>query len=162
MTELATHQYWMRQALIMAKKAYHQGEIPVGALIIDRHNRLVAQAHNQKEINQDATAHAEILVIQRASQKLKTWRLSQCTLYVTLEPCPMCAGAIVQARLQTLVYGVDDFKTGAIRTVFNLPDSACSNHSLQVFAGIEAQACQNLLTSWFQNLRLDKNDRKFT
>ena len=154
MEELQRHQYWMQQAIKLAQQAGNQGEIPVGAVIVDQNNNLIASAHNQKEKNQDATAHAEILAIRQASQKLSSWRLNGCSLYVTLEPCPMCAGAIVQARLQTLVYGVDDFKTGAIRTVINIPDSAASYHRLQVFAGIQEEACRDLLQSWFTNHRL--------
>ena len=154
MEELQRHQYWMQQAIKLAQQAGNQGEIPVGAVIVDQNNNLIASAHNQKEKNQDATAHAEILAIRQASQKLCSWRLNRCSLYVTLEPCPMCAGAIVQARLQTLVYGVDDFKTGAIRTVINIPDSGASYHRLQVFAGIQEGACRDLLQSWFTNHRL--------
>jgi tRNA(adenine34) deaminase len=154
--ELLRHQYWMKKAIAIAKKAGERGEIPVGAIIIDENNHLLATASNQKEAHQDATAHAEILAIRQASDKLGTWRLNRCSLYVTLEPCPMCAGAIVQARIKTLIYGVDDFKTGAIRTVVNIPDSLASYHHLQVFAGIKQSSCLNLLQSWFKNNRSEK------
>lgn len=153
MEELLRHQYWMQKAIDLAQQAGNHQEIPVGAVIIDQDNNLLASASNQKEANQDATAHAEILAIQQASQKLGSWRLNNCSLYVTLEPCPMCVGAIVQARIKTLFYGVDDFKTGAVRTVLNIPDSAVSCHHLQVFAGIQENSCRNLLQSWFQNQR---------
>jgi tRNA(adenine34) deaminase len=151
--ELQRHQYWMNQALILAQQAGNLGEIPVGAIIIDGDNNLIASAYNQKEKDQDCTAHAEIIVIRRACQNLGSWRLNNCTLYVTLEPCIMCAGAILHSRLKTLVYGVDDFKTGCIRTVMNLPDSLASNHRLQVFAGIQEKPCRELLQSWFDNHR---------
>lgn len=153
MEELFRHQSWMEQAIALAQQAGEQQEIPVGAVIVDHNNNLIAQAHNQKEANQDATAHAEILAIQQACQTLGSWRLSGCSLYVTLEPCSMCAGAIVQARLSKLIYGLDDFKTGAIRTIINIPDSLASNHRLQVFAGIKETSCRHLLQSWFQNYR---------
>lgn len=151
------HLYWMEKALQLAKQAGQVGDIPVGAVIVDEHNRLIATANNCKERNQDATAHAEILAIRQACQLKQNWRLDDCTLYVTLEPCPMCAGAIIQARLSTLVYGVDDYKTGTIRTVMNLPDSYASNHHLEVIAGIRENQCRQLLQSWFQTKR--KNNR---
>ncbi len=151
--QLQRHQYWMNQALILAQQAGNRGEIPVGALIIDGENNLIAEAYNRKETDQDCTAHAEIIAIRQACQNLGSWRLNNCVLYVTLEPCAMCAGAIINSRLTTLVYGVDDFKTGSIRTVINLPDSLASNHNLQVFAGIREKACRELLQSWFENHR---------
>ena len=161
MEELEQHQYWMRQAILLAEKAGNEGEIPVGAIVVDENNQLVAQANNHKQRNQDATAHAEILAIQKANEKLQQWRLDQCRLYVTLEPCPMCAGAIIQSRLHSLIYGVDDFKTGAIRSVINLPDSVASNHYLQVFAGIEEANCRHLIKSWFShNLRQNIENKK--
>lgn len=155
--ELQRHQYWMNQALILAQKAGNEGEIPVGAIVIDQDNKLIASAYNRKQKEQDCTAHAEIIAIRLACQNLGNWRLSNCTLYVTLEPCIMCAGAIIHSRLKTLVYGVDDFKTGCIRTVMNLPDSFASNHRLEVFAGIQEKACRELLQSWFKNHRINDN-----
>ncbi len=154
MEELLRHQYWMKKAIKLAQEAGNRREIPVGAVIVDGNNNLIATGSNQKEKNQDATAHAEILAIQNASKKMKSWRLDKCSLYVTLEPCPMCGSAIVQSRMQRLIYGIDDFKTGAIRTVLNIPDSQASYHRLQVFAGIEEIACRHLLDSWFKNHRL--------
>jgi len=159
MEELENHQYWMNQALIVAKEAGNRGDIPVGAIVVDNYNNLIAKASNQKELQKSAIAHAEILAINQANQKLGKWRLDNCTLYVTLEPCPMCIGAIIQARIKTLVYGVDDFKTGAVRTILNIPDSEVSNHRLQVFAGIQAVACGDLLQSWFNQLRQGKRQK---
>ncbi|MCS6942827.1 MAG: tRNA adenosine(34) deaminase TadA [Geminocystis sp.] len=157
MEELERHQYWMREALKEAFVAGKKGEIPVGAVIVDGENRLVAKAHNRKQELQSPLAHAEILAIERACKKLGSWRLENCILYVTLEPCMMCVGAIVQARLGVLVYGADDFKTGAVRTVLNLIDSEASNHRVSVWAGVEKRACSDLIHSWFENLRITMN-----
>lgn len=147
------HQYWMNQALELAQQAGEAGEVPVGAIIIDQNNQLIAQAQNRKERDYDPTAHAEILVLREAGKLLKNWHLNTCTLYVTLEPCPMCTGAILQARLGLLVYGADDPKTGTIRTVANLPDSACSFHRLSVLGGILESSCRQQLQSWFAQKR---------
>lgn len=147
------HQYWMNQALELAQKAGEAGEVPVGAIIIDQNNQLIAQAQNRKERDFDPTAHAEILALRKAGKILKNWHLNTCTLYVTLEPCPMCTGAILQARLGLLVYGADDPKTGTIRTVANLPDSACSFHRLAVLGGILESSCRQQLQAWFAQKR---------
>jgi tRNA(adenine34) deaminase len=147
------HCHWMERAIQLAQAAGEAGDVPVGAAIIDAQGNLIAQAANRKERDKDATAHAEILVIRAASQIKQDWYLKNCTLYVTLEPCPMCAGAIIQSRLNLLVYGIDDPKTGAIRTVINLPDSACSNHRLTVIAGIKESNCRQQLQDWFVEKR---------
>ncbi len=147
------HRQWMSQAIALAQAAGEAGEVPVGAVIVDGDGQLIATAENRRERDKDPTAHAEILALRAAGQALQTWHLSQCTLYVTLEPCPMCAGAIVLARLGLLVYGVDDPKTGTIRTVANIPDSACSNHRLPVLAGIMESVCRQQLQSWFAQRR---------
>ena len=148
-----THCYWMKQALILAQKAGDAGDVPVGAVIINSQGKLIAQGSNVKEQNHDPTAHAETIAIRKASQKLGSWHLEGCTLYVTLEPCIMCAGAIIQSRLGLLVYGVDDPKSGTIRTVLNLPDSAASNHRLSVLSGILEQECRQQLQAWFKAKR---------
>ncbi|WP_138497794.1 tRNA adenosine(34) deaminase TadA [Nostoc sp. PA-18-2419] len=147
------HVEWMTRALELAKSAADAGEIPIGAVIIDSTGNLLAQGENRKERDKDPTAHAEILALKRAAITLQNWHLNDCTLYVTLEPCPMCAGAIVQARLGELVYGVDDTKTGAVRTVINIPDSAASNHRLQIIGGILESACRQQLQAWFATKR---------
>ena len=152
-SEYEQHKYWMRRAIAAAHRAGEAGEIPVGAILIDGTGHLIAETENKKERHQDPTAHAEVLAIQQASQILKDWHLNHCTLYVTLEPCPMCAGAILQSRLQTLVYGADDPKTGAIRTVLNLPDHPASFHRLKVRGGICELDCRQQLKDWFQNRR---------
>jgi tRNA(adenine34) deaminase len=143
----------MTRAIALAAAAGAAGEIPVGAVIVDAQGTLIAAGENRRERDHDPTAHAEILALRIAGQVLQSWRLNQCTLYVTLEPCPMCAGALVQARLGTLVYGVDDPKTGAVRTVINLPDSACSNHRLKVIGGILELPCRQQLQTWFATRR---------
>ena len=148
-----THFRWMEYALELAQTAADLGEIPVGAVIVDRHNNLLAQAANRKAREYDPTAHAEMLAIRAATKAIANCYLNDCTLYVTLEPCPMCAGAIVHSRLGLLVYGADDPKTGAIRSVINLPDSYCSNHRLQVLAGIKEQSCRQQLQTWLSDRR---------
>ncbi|HEY9811468.1 MAG TPA: tRNA adenosine(34) deaminase TadA [Halomicronema sp.] len=147
------HRYWMNRALEMAQNAGEKGEVPVGCVIIDGQNNLVAEAQNRRERDKDPTAHAEILALRQAGQILNTWHLNDCTLYVTLEPCPMCAGAIILSRLGLLVYAVDDLKTGSIRSVANLPDSIASNHSLPVIAGILETPCRHQLQTWFSRRR---------
>jgi tRNA(adenine34) deaminase len=154
MKNLQTHQNWMDRAISLAQQAGESGEIPVGAIIVNNQGSAIATGVNRKERDQDPTAHAEIVAIREASRILRDWHLTGCTLYVTLEPCPMCAGAILQARISTLVYGADDPKTGSIRTVANLPDSPMSFHKLEAIAGIRERECQELLQNWFQKLRI--------
>jgi tRNA(adenine34) deaminase len=147
------HRQWMQQAIALATAAGTAGEVPVGAVVIGPEGDCIAAAGNQRERHHDPTAHAEILVLQQAAKHLQRWQLQDCTLYVTLEPCPMCAGAIVQARLGQLVYGADDPKTGAIRTVLNLPDGAASFHRLKVLGGILEADCRQQLQAWFAQRR---------
>jgi len=149
----------MAKALELARETGRAGEIPVGAVIVNQHQQIIACGANSKERTQDPTAHAEIVAIRCATHALQDWHLNQCTMYVTLEPCPMCAGAILQARLKTLVYGTDDPKTGAIRTVINLPDSPASFHRLEVIAGVLQWECQSLLQDWFRQLRQQKRKK---
>ncbi|NES83993.1 MAG: nucleoside deaminase, partial [Moorea sp. SIO2B7] len=130
------------------------GDVPVGAVVVDDRGNLIAEASNRKERDQDPTAHAEILALSAAGKALQNWHLNHCTLYVTLEPCPMCTGAIIQGRLGLLVYGADDPKTGTIRTVANIADSAYSNHRLSVLAGIMESDCRKQLQSWFAQRRI--------
>jgi len=155
-SEYLIHRQWMTHALEFAQAAGNAGEVPVGAVVIDSFGNLIAGGENRKERDKDPTAHAEIIAIRSAAKILQSWRLNECTLYVTLEPCPMCAGAIVQARLGLLVYGVDDPKTGSIRTVANIPDSAASNHRLRVIAGVQESKSRQQLQGWFANRRSSK------
>jgi tRNA(adenine34) deaminase len=147
------HQERMDTAIALARQAGEQGEIPVGAAIFGVDGQILGVGENRKERDRDPTAHAEILAIRAAARACQDWHLSGCFLYVTLEPCPMCAGAIVQARIGTLVYGADDPKTGAIRTAINIPDSVASLHRLRTIAGIRELECQELLQSWFRQHR---------
>jgi tRNA(adenine34) deaminase len=143
----------MERALALAVAAGQAGDVPVGAVILGPGDEVLAEAANRRQRDQDPTAHAEVLALRQASQRLGSWRLDRCTLYVTLEPCPMCAGAILLSRLGLLVYGADDPKAGAVRSVLNLPASPCSNHHLPVLAGILAAPCQELLQGWFAQRR---------
>jgi tRNA(adenine34) deaminase len=144
-----THCAWMQRAIALATAAGQAGDVPVGALVIGPDGQLLAEAENRRERDHDPTAHAEILALRAAGLALGNWHLNGCTLYVTLEPCPMCAGALGLARLGQLVYGADDPKAGAVRTVLNLPDSAASNHRLTVISGILETACRQQLQDWF-------------
>jgi tRNA(adenine34) deaminase len=147
------HRQWMARSIKLATTAGNAGEVPVGAIIINAEGALIAVGENRRERDQDPTAHAEIVAIRAAGAYLNNWHLDRCTLYVTLEPCPMCAGAIVAARLGLLVYGADDPKTGSVRTVLNIPDSAASNHKLAVIGGILESTCREQLQAWFQRKR---------
>jgi tRNA(adenine34) deaminase len=143
----------MQRALELAEAAGDRGDVPVGAVVVDAQGNLIAEGQNRREDDRDPTAHAEILALRAAGQALQSWHLNDCTLYVTLEPCPMCAGAIVLSRLGRLVYGADDLKAGAIRTVLNVPDSAASNHHVPVLSGILESACREQLQTWFAQRR---------
>lgn len=151
--EYAIHQRWMEKAIALAQQAGNAGEVPVGAVIVDGTGSVVATGENRRERDGDPTAHAEILALRTAGRSRQSWHLEDCTLYVTLEPCPMCTGAILLARLRLLVYGADDPKAGTIRTVFNLPDSPCSNHRLSVLPGILEIPCREQLQQWFAQRR---------
>lgn len=147
------HRHWMIRALALAEAAGEAGEVPVAAIVVGPDNQVVAEATNRKERDADPTGHAEVLALRAAGQRLGNWHLNDYVLYVTLEPCPMCAGALIQSRLGTLVYGADDPKAGAVRSVLNIPDSACSNHRLKVLGGILEQPCRQQLQRWFQQRR---------
>lgn len=153
----ARHCHWMEQAIALAAEAGAAGEVPVGAIVVDRNGAMLAAATNRRERDHDPTAHAEVLALRQAGQVRQNWHLTDCLLYVTLEPCPMCAGALVLARLGGLVYGADDPKAGAVRSVLNLPDSAASNHPLPVLGGICATACRAQLQTWFHQRRADRS-----
>lgn len=145
---------FMLIALEEAKKAASFSEVPVGALIVHE-GQIIARNHNRREMDHDPTAHAEILVLQEAAKKLGRWRLSDCTLYVTLEPCPMCAGALVMSRLGRLVYGSPDFRAGAVESLFNIPTHQDLNHQVKVTAGIEEESCRQILQDFFQKKRIN-------
>lgn len=146
---------YMKEALKQAKKAYEKGEVPVGAVIV-KNNKIIARAYNEKEVKLDTTKHAEIIAIQKASKKLKAWRLTDCEMYVTLEPCSMCAGALIQARIKKVYIGTMDSKTGACGSVLNLLENYEFNHKVEVKIGILQQECEKILKSFFKNLRNSK------
>jgi tRNA(adenine34) deaminase len=145
------HEKFMGIALKEAKKAAKKKEVPIGAIIVNN-GKVIAKAHNLREKSNLATGHAEILAIQNANKKLKSWRLDRCTLYVTIEPCPMCAGAIIQSRIGKLVYGAQDLKSGAHQSVTNLFDKTF-NHKVEVEYGIMEQECGEVVTEFFRKLR---------
>ena len=145
-------QAFMLLALAEAKKAAELGDIPVGALLVHQ-GEIIASAHNRRELDQNPIGHAEILVLQEGAKKLGRWRLSDCTLYVTLEPCPMCAGAILMARLGRLISGVPDYKTGSVESLFNILTHPSLNHHVEVTAGVEEEACRKILQEFFQKKR---------
>ena len=146
------HEHYMRQALLEAERALLEDEVPVGAVIVHG-DRIVASAHNQREQLRDPTAHAEMIAITQAAESLGSWRLDRCTLYVTLEPCPMCAGAVLQARIPTVVYGATDPKAGAVRSLYQLLDDARLNHQCLIVPGVLAEPCGQILTQFFQQQR---------
>ena len=143
----------MQLALDEADKAAALGEVPVGCVIVDAGGRVVGAGHNLRESQQDPLAHAELIAIRQAAEALGSWRLVGTTLYVTLEPCPMCAGALVNARVERLVYGCDDPKAGAVRTLYQLCEDARLNHRVAVTAGVRAVECAEKLRKFFQELR---------
>lgn len=143
----------MKRAIALAHTAGEAGEVPVGAVVVGRDNEWIADGENRRERDHDPTAHAEVIALRAAGKQLGNWHLTGCTLYVTLEPCPMCAGAIVLSRVKTVVYGVDDLKAGAVRTVLNIPDSAASNHRPQIIGGILESTCRQQLQQWFEKRR---------
>src|SRR2546425_10615274 len=139
----------MEMALEEAQLAADEDEVPVGAVIVSTERGVIARAHNQREQLKDPTAHAEMIAITQAAQSLQSWRLEQTILYVTLEPCPMCAGAIVQARIPLVVYGAADPKAGACDTLYRITSDARLNHRAQVIGGVLADRCAALLSDYF-------------
>lgn len=146
------HEKWMRQALKEAKRAYQNEEIPVGAVIVFE-NRIIGRGHNQVELLQDPTAHAEMIALTAATNSLSKKWLSEATMYVTVEPCAMCAGAMILARLKTLVYGAPEMKTGAHSSIFNLLDDPRINHRIEVIPSILDRECAHMMTLFFEELR---------
>jgi len=149
----------MDQAYQLAQKAENLGEVPVGAILI-KENKMVAQGYNQSITLNDPTAHAEMIALREAGEKLQNYRLVDLTLYVTLEPCPMCAMAMVHARIKRVVYGTPDLKTGAIDSNFQLAQSPILNHQIEVVSGINQIKCANQLSHFFKKRRLEKKQLK--
>ena len=146
------HKKWMKVAIRQAERAYEDGEVPVGAVVV-QNNQIVGRGYNQVERLSDPTAHAEVIAITAACDTLGTKWLKDATLYVTLEPCPMCAGAIWLARLTTVVYGAFDEKAGAASTLYNIPQDPRLNHYVDLISGIEEETCAALMSSFFQKKR---------
>jgi tRNA(adenine34) deaminase len=149
---LQPHNEWMHAALEQARQAFDEKEVPIGAVIVHE-NRIIGAAGNQREQLRDPTAHAEMIAITQAAESLGSWRLLDCTLYATLEPCPMCAGAIVQARIPTVVYGARDEKAGACHTLYQITNDVRLNHRATVIGGVLEKECRNILREFFAEQR---------
>jgi tRNA(adenine34) deaminase len=143
----------MEMALVEAEAAAADGEVPVGAVIVEPRHGVVGRAHNQREGLRDPTAHAEMIAITQAAEALRSWRLERCVLYVTLEPCPMCAGAVVQARIPFVVYGAVDPKAGACETLYRITNDPRLNHRAQIVGGVLADRCGEILRRFFATRR---------
>ena len=143
---------FMQEAIKEAKKAEQKLEVPVGCVIV-KDGEIIARGYNQKETKKDTTKHAEIIAIQKASKKLESWRLINCEMYVTLEPCSMCAGAIIQSRIKKIYIGTMDEKTGACGSVLNLLEDYPFNHKVEIETGVEKEKCEKILKEFFKKLR---------
>ncbi|BBN80758.1 tRNA-specific adenosine deaminase [Pseudoalteromonas sp. A25] len=159
MSEIEQDQYWMSQALMYADKAELQNEIPVGAVVV-KDDQLIAAGWNQSICNHDPSAHAEMQAIRKAGQALENYRLVDCTLYVTLEPCPMCAGLLVHSRLKRVVFGAKDAKTGAAGSIMNIVREPQLNHQLEVTEGVLADECAEKLSAFFRRRRKEIKEAK--
>lgn len=146
------HRYWMKKALVQAEIAFEKGEIPVGAIVV-RDNELIAKGFNLREQLNDPTAHAEIIALTAAAERIGDWRLTGCTLYVTLEPCPMCAGAIVNSRIDTVVYGLSDPAMGACDSLYHLCEDPRFNHQAKVVSGVLKDEVKQLMDLFFFRIR---------
>jgi len=153
-----SHEYYMNKALKEAKKAYSKDEAPIGAVIV-KEGRIIARGHNERELKEDSTLHAEMTAIRKACRKLSSWRLNECDMYVTLEPCAMCAGALVQARVRRLYIGTADPKAGAAGSVINILEVDKFNHKVEAIFGILESECSKILKDFFKELRTKKTDR---
>ncbi|QVI37127.1 tRNA adenosine(34) deaminase TadA [Lacticaseibacillus casei] len=158
-TEESDINQYMEAALAEARKAAAIGEVPIGAVVVHE-GQIVGRGHNLRETSQDATQHAEIIAIQAACRKLGTWRLEDCQLFVTLEPCPMCAGAMINARIATCYFGATDPKAGVAGTFYNLLEDSRFNHQVAVVGGLKAAASAELLQSFFRTIRAKRKAAK--
>lgn len=147
----------MKEALLEAKKAFDKGEVPVGAVIV-KDEKIIARAHNLREEKKDPTAHAEILALKKAAKVLGGWRLLGCTIYVTIEPCPMCSGAIIQSRINRVCFGANDYKAGACGSKVNLLDINF-NHEVEITSGILEEECAEMMRDFFKKLRTRRDVR---
>ena len=153
------HITYMQAAIEEAKKAQNLGEVPIGAVIV-KDGEIIARGYNLRETSQLSNAHAEMIAIAQANEMVGSWRLEDCTLYVTLEPCPMCAGAIVQSRIPTVVFGAHDPKGGCCGTIYNLLDESKFNHRCELVSGVLEEECGQLLSDFFRNLRQKKKQQR--
>ncbi len=152
-------QLFMRAALAEAEKAENLGEVPIGAVIV-HDSQIIGRGHNLRESSQDPTTHAEVIAIRQAARSLQSWRLLDCTLYVTLEPCVMCMGAIILARVPRLVFGCHDPKVGAVGSLYNFAEDDRFNHRVEVESGVLQQECSQQLSTFFRRLREEKKQQK--
>jgi len=157
--QLAIDEKFMLAAIALAKKAEQHDEIPVGAVVV-ANGEIIGEGFNQSIMNNDPSAHAEMIAIRQAGEKVQNYRLIDCTLYVTLEPCPMCSGLLVHSRINRLVYGAADLKTGSAGSVFNLTHSDKLNHQINVVAGVLEKPCSTLLSNFFKRRRAEKKAKK--
>ena len=148
----------MQAAIEAARVAEENGDVPIGAVIVYE-NQIIGRAYNQREQLQDPTAHAEIIALTQAAAFIESWRLGGCTMYVTLEPCTMCAGALVLARIDRLVYGCDDPKTGAVKSLYNIVNDNRLNHTIEVTSGVLAEECTDLLQQFFRRRRIENTQQ---
>jgi tRNA(adenine34) deaminase len=153
-----TDERFMRMAIDQAYLAEENGDVPIGCVVVHQ-GRVIAKGCNQRELLHDPTAHAEIIALTQAAEYIGNWRLEGCTIYVTLEPCPMCAGALVLGRLDRLVYGTDDPKTGAVKSLYNIVQDSRLNHRLEVTQGVLQAECQQQLQAFFRRRRQENNQQ---
>ena len=158
MNDSKEDQLYMKMAIEQAQIAEENGDVPIGAVIVYE-KQIIGKAYNQREQLQDPTAHAEIIALTQAAAFIESWRLHGCTMYVTLEPCPMCAGALVLARIDRLVYGCDDPKTGAIKSLYNIVTDERLNHTINVTSGVFSEDCGGLLQHFFRRRRIENNQQ---
>lgn len=158
--DFASDEYYMGEALRLARKAFTHEEVPIGAIVV-KDNQIIARSWNQVEILKDATAHAEMLAITQAESVVDDWRLVDCDLYVTKEPCPMCAGALVHARLRRVIFGCHDVKGGGAGGLFNILQHPQLNHRCEITSGIRGDECAGILKEFFAARRLDRSPKEF-
>ncbi|YAP80005.1 tRNA adenosine(34) deaminase TadA [Xenorhabdus stockiae] len=159
MTEIYSDEYWMRQAMDLAMQAQAKGEIPVGALLV-ADNKIIAEGYNHPITDHDPTAHAEIIALRRGGTQLQNYRLLETTLYVTLEPCVMCAGAMIHGRIQRLVYGASDMKTGAAGSLIDILRHPGMNHRIEITGGVLGEECSAMLSAFFKQRREQHKELK--
>lgn len=150
-------EFWMRKAIVAAEAARDSDEVPIGACLVDKHGELLAIAGNRTITDSDPTAHAEILVLRAAGEKIGNYRLTETTLYTTIEPCAMCAGAVVNARIERLIFGAHDIRFGAVESVFQICDHSSLNHQIEITKGVLAEECRALMQNFFRARRLVKS-----